>query len=185
MVRNIYRKFLKDELWEIFKILDKMTDKDEARKIYGALDRAVYNAVVLGTSDPNPGVHRASPKDGRKGTQGKTDGKCRCPRTTGKDAPLCEGFRTGQRILGPATTYKALMKRPEFVSVIDGADRQSRSIDNPKGRIRKGLNPPQIKGDSKLFLWRSTLRQSLSRRLASMRAMPSVFHLSEWNGYKF
>jgi hypothetical protein len=83
MCRNIYRKFLKDELYEIIKILDKMTDKDEVRKIYGALDRAIHNAVVLGMhtvgfielrQEMEESARRAN---GRKMLLPKNDGK-RC-----------------------------------------------------------------------------------------------------------
>ena len=137
MWRNIYRKFLKDELCEIFKILDKMTDKDDARKIYGALDRAVHSAVAVGMHNPNPAFIELRQEMEESARREKRTANVAARERREKMRPFVEEFVQVNGFWGPATTYKALMKRPEFVSVIDGADHQSRSIDKRKARIPK------------------------------------------------
>jgi hypothetical protein len=150
MWRNIYRKFLKDELCEIIKILDKMTDKDEVRKIYRALDRAIHNAVVLGMH--TVGFIELRQQMEESARRAKRTENVAARKRREKMRPFVEEFVQVNGFWGPATTYKALMKRGEFVSVIDEADRQSRSIDKHKARIPKGLNPRQIKGDIEAIL---------------------------------
>ena len=74
--------------------------------------------------------------------------------------------------------YKVLQNQSEFVSLVDEANRQSRSIDKAKGLIQKGLLPRQIKEDieavllaldeeagleSELFKWDRDRRSSATR----------------------
>jgi hypothetical protein len=152
MVRNSCRGRLRDELYEIFKIIDKLTDKDDVGAIYNTLDRAVHWAIMAGMHNPNPALIKFRQETKGWARRAKRTANVLAQERREKMRPFVEDFLQVHGFSGPATMYKALMKRPEFVILVDEANRRSSAIDKDKGRIPKGLNPRQIKDDIEAIL---------------------------------
>jgi hypothetical protein len=152
MVRNTYRGLLKDDLHEIFKIIDKVSDKDIALAIYHMLNRVVGRAVVAGMNDPNPTLVEYRKKTEEWEGRAKRKANVAALKRREKMRPFIEDSPRARGFSGLAAMYKALMGRPEFVSVVQEAEHRSRLINKDNGEIPKGLNPRQIKGDIEAIL---------------------------------
>ena len=113
-----------------------MTDKEDARQIYGALDRAVKNACALGMSHPDGGFRELRQEMEECARRAKRKANIAALERREKMRPFVEDFLSAHGYPGLAPMYKVLMKQPEFVSVLP-----------------KSVNPRQIKGDIEAILW--------------------------------
>ena len=135
MVCNSCRGLLKDELHEIFKIIDKVTAKDDARKIYSVLDRVVGWAIMAGMNNPNPAIIEYRKETTEWSRRAKRKANVAALERREKMRPFVEDYLNVHGVSGLAAMYKDLMKRPEFRSVLP-----------------KSVNPRQIKGDIEAIL---------------------------------
>lgn len=135
MVCNTYRGLLKDELNVIFKVIDKASNKDNAREIYHTLDRIVHWAVMAGMNNPNPALIECRKETTEWVRRAKRKANVAALERREKMRPFVENFLQDDGFRGLAAMYKALMKRGEFIS-----------------SLPKSVNPRQIKGDMEAIL---------------------------------
>jgi hypothetical protein len=135
MVCNSWRGRLKDELYEIFKIIDKVSDDDNARAIYHTLNHVVRSAIMAGRHNPNPSLIEYRKATTEWARSAKRKANVAAEERRRKMCPFVVDFLRDHEFRGLATIYKALMGRPEFRAVIP-----------------KSVNPRQIKGDIEAIL---------------------------------
>jgi hypothetical protein len=135
MVCNSCRGRLRDELQEIFKIIDKVSAKDGAREIYSVLDRVVGWAIMAGMNNHNPALIEYRKETTEWSRRAKRKANVAALERREKMRPFVEDYLKVHGVSGLAAMYKDLMKRPEFRSV-----------------LLKSVNPRQIKGDIEAIL---------------------------------
>jgi hypothetical protein len=135
MVCNSCRQLLKAELCDIFRIVEKITDKNDAMAIYRALDRAVQYAILTGMNNPNPVFGKLRQDMEESARRAKRGANIAAQERREKMRPFVEDFLQVHGFRGLAIMYKALIKLPEFKSVLP-----------------RQVNPRQIKSDMDAIL---------------------------------
>jgi hypothetical protein len=145
--RHVFKKLLADDLQDTFEILDNMKNKDNAKDIYKALERVARHAFLVGTFSPSDGIKEYRKKTEEWARRAKRKANVAAKERREKMLPSVEDFLQVNGFPGLAIMYKALMKRPEFVSVLP-----------------KNVNPRQIKGDIEAILTEIETAAELAER---------------------
>jgi hypothetical protein len=125
---NSCKELLAKDLRKLFKILDKLKDKDDVRSIYNALDDVVRWAVLVGNFNPSNEIKEHRRERREAAIRDKRTANIAAKKRRDKMRPFVE--EVAKEISTATQAYKTLMKRPEFVTALD-----------------RNTNPRQIKAD--------------------------------------